>query len=97
MKSKNNMNYIQEIKQDLSKRINVESDLLDLYTLIVFLKGKEATLENIHDAWAIWRNNTKPDHKSIIPFNELTKEIQEMDREYTEAIKATAEVFPITH
>lgn len=90
------MNYIQRVKQELSKRIDVENDLLDLYTLIVFLKGKEATLENIHDAWAIWRNNTKPDHKSIIPFKELTEEIQEMDREYTEAIQATAEVIHTT-
>ena len=85
------MNYIEKIKEELAKKIDVENDLLDLYTLLVFVKGKDTTLQNIHDAWAIWRNNTKPDHKSIVHFSELTPEIQEMDREYTEAIKETAE------
>ena len=84
------MNYIEKIKKSLAEKINVENDLLDLYTLIVFLKGKNATLEDIHNAWAIWRNNTKPDHKSLIPFDELSPEIKEMDREYTNAIIETA-------
>lgn len=84
------MNYIQQTKERLSKKIDVENDLLDLYTLIVFLKGKTATLEDIHDAWSIWRNNTKPDHKSLIPFDELSPEIQELDREYMLAIHETS-------
>ena len=84
------MNYIQKIKDNLSKKIDVENDLLDLYTLIVFLKGEKATLEDIHNAWSIWRNNTKPDHKSLIPFKGLSDEIQELDREYTSAIQETA-------
>jgi len=84
------MNYIEKVKKSLGEKIDVENDLLDLYTLIVFLKGETATLKDIHDAWAIWRNNTKPDHKSIIPFEELSLEVQEMDREYTEAIQLTS-------
>lgn len=83
------MNYIQKAKEILSKKIDVENDLLNLYTLLVFTKAGKATLEDIHDAWSIWRNETKPDHKSLIPFSELTQEVQEMDREYTEAINST--------
>jgi len=84
-----NMNYIQKTKKILSKKIDVENDLLNLYTLLVFSKAGNATLEDIHDAWSIWRNETNPDHKSLIPFSELTAEVQEMDREYTEAINST--------
>ena len=84
------MNYIQKIKEELQKYINVEDDLLDLYTLLVLIKGKETTWKDVHDAWAVWKNKTIPDHKSLIPFEQLTPEIQQLDDEYTKAIiKAT--------
>lgn len=84
------MNYIQKAQKELSSKIDVEKDLLDLYTLLVFTKGDECNLYDIHDAWSIWQNNTKPDHKSLIPFDELTPEIQELDREYMEAVREVA-------
>lgn len=87
------MNYIQKIKDILSKKIDVDNDLLDLYTPIVLIRGDNAILEDIHDAWSIWRNNTKPDHKSLIPFYELSGDIQELDREYMNAIHETAKEF----
>lgn len=84
------MNYIQQARDILSKKIDVESDLLDLYTLLVFTHGDMCAWNNVHDAWAIWRNKTNPSHKSLIPFSELTPKVQELDREYAEAIRATA-------
>ncbi len=86
------MNYIQKAKKLLATKIDVENDLLDLYTLLLFTKGVNCQLIDVHDAWSVWRNNTKPEHVSIIPFEELTFEIQEMDREYTEAIQETAKI-----
>jgi len=84
------MNYIQKVRNRLSLKIDVESELLDLYTLIIFLRGTSVTLEDIHDAWSIWRTNTKPDHSAIIPFDELSLEVQELDREYAVAVKDIA-------
>ena len=84
------MNYIQQTKNLLSTKINVENELLDLYVLLVFTTGKNTTWENVHDAWSVWRTNTFAEHKSIIRFSELTPEIQEMDKEYTDAIIETA-------
>lgn len=84
------MNYIQKIKDILSKKIEVEPDLLDLYSLLVCTTGKETTWKNVHDAWAIWKNKTNPDHRSLILFSELTPEVQALDEEYTEAIIDTA-------
>ena len=85
------MNYVEKARSILSKKIDVESDLLDLYTLLVFTVGVDTELIDVHDAWAIWRNKTNPMHKSLIPFGELTPETQELDREYTDAIRQTAQ------
>lgn len=84
------MNYIQAAKEVLRLKIDVEEGLLDLYTLLVFTRGETTTLEDVHDAWAIWRNNSKPDHKSLIPFSELTLEVQYLDVEYARAIQETS-------
>ena len=83
-------NYIEKVRADLAKRIDVEPALLDLYTLLVFTRGTYVTWEDVHDAWAIWRNATQPTHQSIVPFDDLSKRVQAMDQEYADAIKATA-------
>lgn len=84
------MNYVSAVKLMLAKKIDVDNELLNLYTLIVFIKGSSATLEDIHDAWAIWVDSYNPHHKSLIPFNDLSKEVQELDRVYAEAIRSVA-------
>ncbi len=83
------MNYIQKIKQDLQKEYNFPEEyigLLDVYALLVLIKGEKCTNEDVHDAWSIWQNKTQPEHRSLIPFNELTKEVQDLDTEYRDAI-----------
>lgn len=84
------MNYIQKAKQILSSKIDVENDLLNLYTLLVFTKGIDCENIDVHDAWSVWRNETNPEHKSIIFYGDLTPEVQQMDEEYTKAIRETA-------
>lgn len=83
-------NYVNIVKKLLTEYIDVEDDLLDLYALLVLTTGQNTTWENVHDAWAIWRNRTNPDHKSLIPYENLTPEVQQLDEEYTEAIKSVA-------
>lgn len=80
--------YIPDLGDPLPKPLpDRYTPLLDLYTLLVFTKGTNCTLEDIHDAWSVWCNvEDKPYHKSLIPFNELTKEVQELDRKYCEAV-----------
>lgn len=82
-------NYIQRARNFLSKKIDVEEDLLNLYTLLVLTTGFSTTFENVHEAWGVWKNKTNPHHKSLIPFSELSSEVQELDREYAEAIRET--------
>ena len=89
------MTYIEKTKKILTEQlllltnINITSaddDLIDLYALLVLTKGKKTKLEDVHDAWAIWRQNTKPDHPSIIPFAQLDRSEQELDRPFMLAI-----------
>lgn len=86
------MNYIQTARAILAQKLDIESDLLDLYTLLVFVKGINTSKKDVHDAWAIWRNNNKPEHESLVPFWELSNSVQELDREYADAIRETAEL-----
>lgn len=67
-----------------------ERRLLDLYTLLVMVKGEDVTLEDIHDAWAVWRSRTQADHDSIVPFSGLSAEVQSYDEPYAEAVRAAA-------
>ena len=83
------MNYIEKIKQELDKELNMGEaykGLLDVYALLVLTKGKECTNKNVHDAWSIWQNNIDKKHRSLIPFHELTKEVQDLDIKYRDAI-----------
>ncbi len=85
------MNYIQNVIDDLNELIpGYPPELIDLYALLVLTRGKETTLEDVHDAWAIWKNRIKPNHKSLIPFDELKFEIQERDRKFMVAIHTVA-------
>lgn len=67
-----------------------DPDLIHLYTLLALTKGEATTLADVHDAWALWRMQTRPDHPSLVPFGELTPETQEYDRPYMEAIHQVA-------
>jgi hypothetical protein len=84
-------NYVQRLTRDLSARLpGCEMDLIDLYALLALTRGTETTLKDVHDAWSVWRNTSRPDHKSLIPFDDLTPEVQELDRKYQEAIHEAA-------
>jgi hypothetical protein len=85
-------NYVEEVYAKLTKELpELDYDLGMLYALLVFVKGKDVTLEDVHDAWSIWRNETNQTHKSLIPFDELTEEVQLLDEKYAAGIRAAAE------
>lgn len=84
------MTYIDTARAALEAHLPGEDDaLLDLYLLLVLVKGDSVTLEDVHDAWAVWRFRTCPDHGSIVPFDQLTPSVQKLDQPYADAIAAT--------
>jgi hypothetical protein len=85
------MNYVGEVFYTLKMQLpGCAEELLDLYTLLAMTTGEDTTLENIHDAWAVWQNGIDPQHRSLVPFEELSKPVQELDRKYMEAVHLAA-------
>lgn len=91
------MNYIDSLARQIEQELLPEqrpddysAELYRLYGLLVLLKGDSCTLENVHDAWSVWMSPQQPTHRALIPFSNLTKEQQEQDRPYLEAIQQVA-------
>lgn len=85
------MNYFAEIVQALKGLLpDCDDQLCSFYALLVVTTGTLTTLKDVHDAWAAWRNLTKPDHKSLIPFDDLSKDVQALDAPYRDAIVQVA-------
>ena len=87
-------NYIKNVKDVLRETfeendLQVDESLLDLYTLLLLTKGLKTTEKDVHEAWVIYTNQVNPRHKSLIPFEDLTKQVQDLDTPYSEAIKDT--------
>lgn len=85
------MSYIDVARERLAHELpGLDKPLMDLYTLLVLVKGQDVTLRDVHDAWAVWRSRTDPEHRSLVPFKELSEEVQELDRKYADAIARVA-------
>ena len=71
--------------------------LINYYSLLVLVKGEDVTLSDIHDGWSMNMNfkDTAPycyghEHFSLVPFDQLSKESQNKDIPYLEALKRVA-------
>ena len=88
------LNYIDElataIRAHVDPAILPRSDvdrLFRIYAALALAKGADVTAEDIHDAWAAWECDRKPNSPSIVPFKQLTPEIQQSDEPFVEAIR----------
>jgi hypothetical protein len=62
--------------------------LFRLYAVLALAKGEEVTPEDVHNAWAAWRQDADEDHSALRPFTELDHAKQAQDRPYAEAIRS---------
>jgi hypothetical protein len=67
-------------------------EMMSLYAYLALTSGAQTTNEEVHDAWSYWMlvYQKDPDHKSLIPFDELDEAKQNMDTEYRDAIRNAA-------
>ncbi len=85
------MNYIDALAARLGEVLDdCDIDLLRAYAVLALTLGADVTEEDVHQAWAVWRAVTRPDHPDLRPFDELTLEVQALDTKYAEAIRAVA-------
>ena len=67
-----------------------EKMLYRIYAVLALALGATTTLKNVHDAWSAWRVATVPNHRSLVPFDRLAPEVQELDAPYRDAIHRAA-------
>lgn len=60
------------------------------YAVLAFSKGQKATAEDVHDAWSAWKDHIGEAHPSLLPFNELSREVQQLDEPFMKAIHIVA-------
>ena len=84
------MNYAQEIQNKLEEILKMKGSdyegLLKFYAQLVLTVGTTCTQKDIHDAWSMWQNETMPEHKSLIPFEQLSNEVKQLDEPYRKAV-----------
>jgi hypothetical protein len=61
------------------------------YAVLCLAKGTETTSRDVHDAWSAWAVVAhNGEHRSLIPFEQLTPKVQAYDDRYRDAIHAVA-------
>lgn len=88
------MNYvattIEALRAQLPENDGTDEDLLRAYALLVHTTGTGTSLEHVHDAWALWRAQTRPEHPDLVPFAQLSAQVADYDQPYRDAIRTVA-------
>lgn len=88
------MNYIEKLASKIKSEVDPslipdqqDSDkLFEIYAVLMLAKGISVTNEDVHNAWSAWMSFTAPNHPSIVPYETLSKSLQDQDTAFKEAI-----------
>ena len=92
------MNYLQLLAEKIKAEVptgvlpdtpNLNSLFLT-YAVLLLAKGANTTKEDVHNAWAAWMLQNDSSHGSIVPFEELSADVQEQDMPFVDAIHKVA-------
>lgn len=91
------MNYIDAIANAIRQALPADTivpgdsnDLFRIYAVLALVRGEHVRIEDVHNAWAAWMSGIDPKHTSLIPFAELSTDIQAEDEPYVLAIRQVA-------
>ncbi len=92
------MSYLDELAAQIEREVPAEmlpdhdtTLLFRLYALLLLAKGAAVTAPDVHNAWAIWMQESDPGHHAIKPFEELDPAAQASDKPFVAAIKWVAD------
>ncbi|WP_327662241.1 MULTISPECIES: DUF7701 domain-containing protein [unclassified Streptomyces] len=78
------MNYLEAVANRIRTQIPPASlpqvngeNLCNLYASLVFIKGVDATASDVHDIWATWQVEQDAYHPDLIPYDQLTFDVQQ--------------------
>jgi hypothetical protein len=69
---------------------DTDTPLYRVYAVLLLAKGQAVTAEDVHNAWAAWASEHEPESRHLVPFKELSLEVQQRDRVYVDAIHRVA-------
>jgi hypothetical protein len=92
------MNYLEKLAQDIKAAVPSDAvpngdntDLFVLYASLLLAKGSSVTAADVHNAWAAWMTaRGQGDHQSVVPFEQLSPEVQQEDSPFLTAIRQVA-------
>jgi hypothetical protein len=92
------MMYLQSLARELQREVGTDhvpdigaEELFLLYALVAQIKGPATELRDVHDAWALWKVFMhKADHVALVPFHDLSTEVQLLDQPFADAIRAVS-------
>lgn len=90
--------YLDQLAESIRRHIPEDrfppgdSDVLfRLYAVLLRAKGPDVTESDVHDAWSAWMAARDGSHESLVPYSELTEDVQAQDRLFVAAIRAASE------
>ena len=93
----NDKSYIRKLAQEIRSKLDPSAlpdqgldELFDSYAVLALTKGVEVSNEDVHNAWSAWATKYYPDSDSLIPYQNLSKDVQDQDTRFAEAIKEVA-------
>lgn len=81
------------VRESLPAKVDVPEDsdrLFLLYALLVRTCGPRTSARDVHDAWSVWMSDRDPGHESLVPFEDLSPEVQSEDLPFLQAIHDVA-------
>lgn len=67
-----------------------DETLRDLYALLALIVGPYVHNGDIHDAWALWRARSAPDHAALVPYDRLPPHTAALDDPYTHVVNVVS-------
>lgn len=91
------MNYLDLLAAEIQRAADPEAKppdddlpLYRLYAVLLLAKGNNVTAEDVHNAWAAWASEHEPQSRHLLPFKELSLQVQKKDQSYVDAIHEVA-------
>lgn len=91
------MTYLRDIAGAIRSEVDVDrlptgdTDLLfDLYAVLALIRGVDTTRRDVHEAWVAWMLGEGEHHPSMVPFVDLSPEVQAEDEPFVRAIRTVA-------
>ena len=87
------MNYLRRIADEIA-HVAGESDLDEgrrrlflLYAVLALVCGQGVERRDVHHAWVAWKILQGEEHSSMVPFEDLSADIQAEDEPFVAAIR----------